>query len=321
MSGIATEIQRGIDANQNINALNRNIREMNKEKIAQKQKDIQNAKIQLADLGTGKKETTTATETALGVVSGKAKPFIALGKTIQGVATPKFAGEVANVTEKYVIGGVQSGIDNALGGVAKAMGNYGQDAGQFRVTTPSIFKSDAQLLKSGEGDLTTAMRVARTSKGLNSLQEAGRFLEKNVSKGATIGERASSMGKLAGAGTLLSVGTGIYDAVDDLESGKIQGANKAEKIANVSQIASGGLEAVGTALDLTGVFAPVGVAFNLAGGLAGAIGGVADLVGEAEEDSSAKKTVQDTQKEAVVQDKLQALDVTGDTGAEVKEAK
>jgi hypothetical protein len=321
MSGIQAEVQRGIDANKNVMDLNRSIRALNKTKREQKQKDIHNAKIQLADLGSGKKEATTATETALGVVSGKAKPFIALGKTIQGVATPRFASDVANATEKYVIGGVNSLGDNAMGGVAKALGMYGEKAGQFRVTTPSIFKSDAQLLKSGEGDLTTAMRVGRTAEGLNSLQQAGKFLEAGVSKGATIGERAGSMGKLAGAGTLLSVGTGIYDAVEDLEEKKIDGSNTAEKVANISQIASGGLEAVGTAMDLTGVLAPVGVAFNLLGGIAGAVGGVADLIGEAEENTSAKKNVQDTIKEAVPQEQTLATTVEGDTGAEVKQSK
>ena len=78
---------------------------------------------------------------------------------------------------------------------------------------------------------------------------------------------------------------------------------------------------MGTALDLTGVFAPVGVAFNIAGGIAGAVGGVADLIGEAEESASAKKVVQSKQSEAVPQEKIQALQVEGESGAEVKEAK
>jgi hypothetical protein len=320
MSGIQSEVQRGIDANHNINALNKTIRAMNKEKINKKQQDIQNAKIQMADLGTGQKEITTASETALGVVGGKARPFIAVGKALK--STPKFAREVASATDKYIIGGVNSLTDNAMGSLAKSMGNYGEDAGQFRVTTPSVFKSDAQLIKTGGGgDLTTALRVASKGTGTTSFADAGEFLAKNVTKGANIAEKAKSLGKLGIAGTALSVGTGIYDAVEDIEEKKIDGSNTAEKVANVSQIASGGLEAVGTALDLTGVFAPIGVAFNIAGGIAGAVGGVADLIGEAEESASAKKVVQSKQSEAVPQEKIQALQVEGESGAEVKEAK
>ena len=110
------------------------------------------------------------------------------------------------------------------------------------------------------------------------------------------------------------------DAVDDIESGKIQGKNSAERVSNVAGMVSGGLEAVGTALDLTGVGAPVGVALNLLGGLAGAVSGISDIVGEEEEKTQSEKKQAELQKAPVPQEKLQALTDVGSTGAEVKQA-
>ena len=113
---------------------------------------------------------------------------------------------------------------------------------------------------------------------------------------------------------------GILDAVDDLKAGKIEGNNSAERVSNVAGIASGGLEAVGTALDLTGVGAPVGVALNLLGGLAGAVSGISDIVGEEEEKGKSIQKEQTLQKAPVPQEKLQSLVATGTSGAQVKSA-
>ena len=146
------------------------------------------------------------------------------------------------------------------------------------------------------------------------------FLKANVSVGATIGEKASSIGKLGIASTGLSVGLGVLDAVDDLESGKIEGNNTAERVSNVAGMVSGGLEAVGTALDLTGIGAPVGVALNLAGGLAGLIGGVSDIVGEEQEKTKSQTKLKSLQSAPVPQEKLEALTATGTAGAQVKSA-
>ena len=145
-----------------------------------------------------------------------------------------------------------------------------------------------------------------TTIGKDALDSAKEFLKANVSVGESIGEKASSIGKLGIASTGLSVGLGVLDAVDDLESGKIEGNNAAERVSNVAGMVSGGLEAVGTALDLTGVGAPVGVALNLLGGLAGLAGGVSDIVGEEEEKEKSVSKQKTLQKEPVPQEKLQA---------------
>ena len=58
--------------------------------------------------------------------------------------------------------------------------------------------------------------------------------------GESIGEKAGSIGKLGLASTGLRVGMGLMDAVDDIESGKIQGKNSAERVSNVAGMVSGG---------------------------------------------------------------------------------
>ena len=108
------------------------------------------------------------------------------------------------------------------------------------------------------------------------------------------------------------------DAYEDIKSGKIEGKNSAERVANVAGMVSGGLEAAGTALDLTGVGAPVGVALNLLGGIAGLVGGAEELYGESEEKKQAKQQVQAVQQQQPTQQKLQGLQDIESTGAVVK---
>ena len=179
-------------------------------------------------------------------------------------------------------------------------------------TEDFLFGKDSGFAIQGLRDETTV--------GKDLLDSAKDFLKTNVSVGESIGEKAGSIGKLGIASTGLSVGMGILDAVDDLKAGKIEGNNSAERVSNVAGIASGGLEAVGTALDLTGVGAPVGVALNLLGGLAGAVSGISDIVGEEEEKGKSIQKEQTLQKAPVPQEKLQSLVATGTSGAQVKSA-
>ena len=146
-------------------------------------------------------------------------------------------------------------------------------------------------------------------------------MKAGVSVGETAGEKLKSIGKLGALGTGLTVGTGILDAVEDFSAGKIEGNNTAEKFSNIADITAGGLEAIGTGLDLTGVGAPVGVALNLLGGVVSLAGGVADIVGEQEDKSEAKKQVTQIQSAPVPQQKLEALQTLGTSGAEVRTAK
>jgi len=180
-------------------------------------------------------------------------------------------------------------------------------------TEDFLFGKDSGFAIQGLRDETTV--------GKDLLDSAKDFLKTNVSVGESIGEKASSIGKLGIASTGLTVGMGVLDAVDDLNAGKIEGNNTAERVSNVAGMVSGGLEAVGTALDLTGVGAPVGVALNLLGGIAGAVSGVSDIVGEEQEKTKSIKEQQTLQKAPVPQEKLQALVATGTSGADVKQAK
>tara|TARA_R110000822_G_scaffold120757_3_gene254313 strand:- start:1633 stop:2460 length:828 start_codon:yes stop_codon:yes gene_type:complete len=156
--------------------------------------------------------------------------------------------------------------------------------------------------------------------GTDLLNSAKTFLTDNVTKGLSIGDKASSIGKLGIVSTGLSVGMGLADGIQDLSAHKIVGDNTAERISNVAGIASGGLEAVGTALDLTGVGAPVGVALNLLGGLAGAVSGVSEVVGESEDKGTAVKNLQTVTNTPVSQEKLQSVSDIASSGALVKSA-
>tara|TARA_R110000744_G_scaffold332554_1_gene437997 strand:- start:21 stop:848 length:828 start_codon:yes stop_codon:yes gene_type:complete len=156
--------------------------------------------------------------------------------------------------------------------------------------------------------------------GTDLLNSAKTFLTDNVSKGLSIGDKASSIGKLGIVSTGLSVGMGLADGIQDLSAHKIVGDNTAERISNVAGMASGGLEAVGTALDLTGVGAPVGVALNLLGGLAGAVSGVSEVVGESEDKGTAVKNLQTVTNTPVSQEKLQSVSDIASSDALVKSA-
>jgi hypothetical protein len=130
-----------------------------------------------------------------------------------------------------------------------------------------------------------------------------------------VGE-ALKAGVLGLGATALGVGLGAKDVIDDIVDGKIDGKNAEEKISNVSTIASGALEGIGTALDLTGAVAPVGVALQAVGGIIGLFGSAEDIAGEEKEKKQAQAQVEALQKAPPVQEKLQA--VQAGTAGEVK---
>lgn len=222
------------------------------------------------------------------------------------------------------------GLAETIGGQVASKGKDIEAVGRvgkFAITRApeigeAVLNATEKMITPSEefGKSAIAGLATDTTVGKDALDSAKDFLKANVSVGATIGEKASSIGKLGIASTGLSVGLGVLDAVDDLESGKIEGNNAAERVSNVAGMVSGGLEAVGTALDLTGVGAPVGVALNLLGGLAGLAGGISDIVGEEEEKEKSVSQQKTLQKAPVPQEKLQSLVATGTAGADVKSA-
>jgi hypothetical protein len=165
--------------------------------------------------------------------------------------------------------------------------------------------------------------VFRNLKGTyptSTIEDVVSSLKGDVAVGKTIAERSAKYGRLGVAGTVASLGQGLYDVVSDIDQGKIVGKNADERRSNILGIASGTLEGIGTALDVTGVGAPVGVAFNILGGLAGIAGGVEDIIGEAEEPKQAEQKLKTEEQKQPVQQKLLAVQDIGSTGAIVKQA-
>ena len=309
--GFESDLSLGNQMNENILSRNRQARILNALALKNKQDDITKAKKSAVAESTDDTEQQVKTigESAIGQIGSKGKDIEATYKTLTSI--PKAIADVTPATEKYLLGGVSALVDGATG--------------NFQ-TARDLLKSDAQLIAEGNADLEVGMREAtRLSNKAEGVTSAGEdlasYLKAGVSVGETAGEKLKSIGKLGALGTGLTVGTGILDAVEDFSAGKIEGNNTAEKFSNIADITAGGLEAIGTGLDLTGVGAPVGVALNLLGGVVSLAGGVADIVGEQEDKSEAKKQVTQIQSAPVPQQKLEALQTLGTSGAEVRTAK
>jgi len=165
--------------------------------------------------------------------------------------------------------------------------------------------------------------VFRNLKGTyptSTIEDVVNSLKGDVAVGKTIAERSAKYGRLGVAGTVASLGQGLYDVVSDIDQGKIVGKNADERRSNILGIASGTLEGLGTALDISGVGAPIGVAFNILGGLAGIAGGVEDIIGEAQEPKQAEQKLKTEEQVKAPQQKLLAVQDIGSTGAIVKQA-
>jgi len=208
--------------------------------------------------------------------------------------------------------------------LAETIGGQVASKGKDLQATGKVIKSSIPIILNTTEDVLfgsdTAIAGARgdVTSGAELLNSAKDYLKAGVSVGESVGEKASSIGKLGIASTGLTVGLGLMDAVDDINSGKIEGKNSAEKVANIAGMVSGGLEGVGTALDLTGVGAPVGVALNLLGGVAGLVGGASELIGESQEKKQAVQQQQQLKSTAPTQEKLQSLQDIESSGAVVK---
>ncbi len=160
----------------------------------------------------------------------------------------------------------------------------------------------------------------KSSYPTSTIDDITASLKGDVAVGKTIAERGAKYGRLGIAGTVASLGQGLYDAYEDIDAGKIVGKDADERRANVLNMVSGTLEGLGTALDISGVGAPVGVAFNILGGLAGIAGGVESVIGEAKEPKQAEQKLKTEQQTKAPQQKLQALQDIGSTGQIVKQA-
>ena len=214
----------------------------------------------------------------------------------------------------------EKSIGEAVGGQVASKGKDIQAVGKVIKSAPQIGEA---VLNATEDALFgreqfAIQGVRDDTAGSDLLNSAKSFLQENVSVGESIGEKASSIGKLGIASTGLTIGLGALDLADDLESHKIVGNNAAERLSNEAGIVSAGLELAGTAMDLTGVGAPIGVALNLAGGLAGLVSGGSEVVGEEQEKQSSQQDVSNLQKAPVPQQKLASLSNVESSGAVVR---
>tara|TARA_R110001592_G_scaffold23711_4_gene92626 strand:+ start:1171 stop:1983 length:813 start_codon:yes stop_codon:yes gene_type:complete len=214
----------------------------------------------------------------------------------------------------------EKSIGEAVGGQVASKGKDIQAVGKVIKSAPQIGEA---VLNATEDALFgreqfAIQGVRDDTAGSDLLNSAKSFLQENVSVGESIGEKASSIGKLGIASTGLTIGLGALDLADDLESHKIVGNNAAERLSNEAGIVSAGLELAGTAMDLTGVGAPIGVALNLAGGLAGLVSGGSEVVGEEQEKQASQQDVSNLQKAPVPQQKLASLSNVESSGAVVR---
>ena len=214
----------------------------------------------------------------------------------------------------------EKSIGEAVGGQVASKGKDIQAVGKVIKSAPQIGEA---VLNATEDALFgreqfAIQGVRDDTAGSDLLNSAKSFLQENVSVGESIGEKASSIGKLGIASTGLTIGLGALDLADDLESHKIVGNNAAERLSNEAGIVSAGLELAGTAMDLTGVGAPIGVALNLAGGLACLVSGGSEVVGEEQEKQASQQDVSNLQKAPVPQQKLASLSNVESSGAVVR---
>ena len=205
--------------------------------------------------------------------------------------------------------GVVAGKGKSLEAVGKAVKGFPKFADETLDAVGNVLDAEDSV-----------MRNLYSSYPTSTLDDIKTSLKADVAVGKNIAERTAKYGKLGVAGTVASLGQGLYDAYEDIDAGKIVGKDADERRANVLNMASGALEGIGTALDVTGVGAPVGVAFNILGGLAGIAGGVESVIGEAKEPKQAEQKLKTEEQTKAPQQKLQALQDIGSTGQIVKQA-
>jgi hypothetical protein len=275
---IGNEVSFGNHSNDSILAMNREIRLSNQRAKQAKQDAVVKAQSAVAGLQTKKGEAEDVGSAIIGNIAGG-------GQTIK--TTAKVAKKVAAQT---------------LQTVADLIEPEDSVFRQIRITgsetlgdTENVSRSLVPTLQAGD-DVVQATAVGEDAvKGAGDLGDA-----------------------LKVGGQALAVGMGALDGIEDISSGKIVGNNTAEKVSNVAGIASGVLEGAGLALDATGVGAPVGVALNVLGGIAGLVGAGADIVGEEEEKKSAQDAVKAAQAAPVKQQAQMAVQDVGSAGVELR---
>lgn len=122
--------------------------------------------------------------------------------------------------------------------------------------------------------------------------EGGGEQTKLMSKALNItDETAEKLGKFGGiAGGLTQAGMSL---AQDFQKGNFHNMNGAEKFGNISNIVGGGAEALGSALDMTGFGAAIGVPLQVFGGAASLIGGIFSTSGDIVAEGKKKEKLQE----------------------------
>lgn len=111
-------------------------------------------------------------------------------------------------------------------------------------------------------------------------------------------ETAGKLGSLAGGAAGLA---GLTMGIMSDEHGGWHRMNGAERVGNVASIVGGGAETLGTALDMTGVGAVVGVPLQVIGGVADLIGGLFSGGAEIKKDEAKKEAAKAAEDKPEIQ--------------------
>jgi hypothetical protein len=311
--GLGQEISFGNHANDSVLAANRAIRVSNERARQERQNAITTARANVAGLNTrqGQVDDVIKTIGESAAAGNKGAAAVARGAGRVGQTAVRGAGQLASgvaapFVKKIPVSRLDQ-LDNA-GVSARGESSVANIAPRSKILGDVVSDGSETL-----GDLNKASKLNSAAQVISRGGEAAASLAPEVSGGATALEDTLKVG-----GQALSVGLGALDAVEDISAGKIVGNNTAERVSNVAGMASGALEGLGLALDATGVGAPVGVALNVLGGIAGLVSGGADIVGQEEEKKSAQQKVQQIQQTPAKQVATQAFRDVGSAGVEVK---
>ena len=200
--------------------------------------------------------------------------------------------DTSDITDDVSRGGnaISRGAD--LSGVL----NYGGEALQNTLQGGARGVSEAFTGARDTANAISSGAEALQSGDIGGVVDAG---SKTISSISKVSGALDTLGKAGEGVAVLSAGSDIYDDA----TGGFSKMNTGEKVGNVAGIGAGvfsagslagGLEYTGAMLDATGIGAELGVAFNVAGAIAGGISAISDYFGS----KSAQKTQQAPMKVA-----------------------
>ena len=313
-----------LQANRGIEASNRN----NKARYTQSLKDSKTPKTK-DDVGT---TILDAKESGTGAIGGT--DIYELGGVARNVKdfASKTPAEALGVPERATALGT-SGAEGTSTGITLL--DAGSTGLSNIVNAKAVPEADNAItvLNAGSGGLSNLVQgkasedvvyATHVNPEAAAIGNAGNLAKdsEGLLKAAT--PELKTLGTFGKATAGLQIGMGAYDAFEDISHRKIAG-DGFEKTSNIADMVGGaaaGLFALGTALDLTGVGAPVGMALQGVAGIASLVGGAADFL-EDEKKKNAPATPTPAAAAAAaaprpVPQAVMSFQAGGSTGQEVK---